>query len=232
MKYTYFLVLFFSVVVPFLFSFHPKLNFYKKFGSFIKANTIVAVVFIVWDIFFTSKGVWSFNSNYILGLTIGNLPIEEILFFICIPFCCLFTIHCFKLFFNLKWNKNIEHIFVVMFAFTLLIVGLVNLHRDYTSSTFISTAIVLIVLKYYFKEIWIDEFFSIYLILLIPFFIVNGILTGTGLENPIVSYNDNENLGIRLLTIPVEDIFYGIELLLLNYFLYNRFNTSHNNQQD
>jgi lycopene cyclase domain-containing protein len=51
---------------------------------------------------------------------------------------------------------------------------------------------------------------------------VNGILTGTGLEAPIVWYNDNHNLGIRILTIPVEDSIYGFELLLLTVWRYDR----------
>jgi lycopene cyclase domain-containing protein len=68
----------------------------------------------------------------------------------------------------------------------------------------------------------------IYPILLIPFFIVNGILTGSGLPQPIVWYNNAENIGIRLWTIPVEDIFYGFELMFINVYLYemlqNKFN--------
>jgi lycopene cyclase domain-containing protein len=63
---------------------------------------------------------------------------------------------------------------------------------------------------------------KIYLFLLIPFFIVNGILTGTGLEAPIVWYNNQENLGVRLLTIPIEDTFYGFELIVLNVFFYEK----------
>ena len=67
---------------------------------------------------------------------------------------------------------------------------------------------------------WMGKLFSVYPVLLIPFFIVNGILTGTGLAEPVVWYNNAENLGIRLITIPVEDIFYGFELILLNIFIY------------
>ena len=62
----------------------------------------------------------------------------------------------------------------------------------------------------------------VYSVLLLPFFIVNGILTGTGLDSPVVWYNDNENLGLRVLTIPVEDIFYGMELIFLNLLIYQK----------
>ena len=52
--------------------------------------------------------------------------------------------------------------------------------------------------------------------MLIPFFIINGILTGSFIENEVVWYNNDENLGIRLFTIPIEDSIYAFTLILTN----------------
>jgi lycopene cyclase domain-containing protein len=223
MKWTYLLVNFFTVIVPFIFSFHPRIKFHQKFTGFFKANLIVSVLFLIWDAYFVADGVWSFNPDYILGYKVYNLPLEEILFFVCIPFACLFTFHCFLIFKSITWNKKFEDCFILTLSSVLLIIGMVFWQKDYTSIVFISTSVLLLIIKFYFKVDWLPQLFSIYPVLLIPFFIVNGILTGTGLEHPVVIYNNSENMGIRLLTIPVEDTVYGFELILLNLFMYHIF---------
>ena len=69
-------------------------------------------------------------------------------------------------------------------------------------------------------------FYRAYGILLIPFLITNGLLTGSFIEDQVVWYNDNYNLGIRILTIPVEDVFYGMLLILLNIIIYEKLRDS------
>jgi lycopene cyclase domain-containing protein len=59
--------------------------------------------------------------------------------------------------------------------------------------------------------------------MLVPFFIVNSILTGTFIKDEVVWYNNSEILGIRLLTVPVEDIGYLFSLILLNLLTMDRF---------
>lgn len=220
MKYTYLLVDFFTILIPLIFSFHPKLRFDKRFSSFIPGNIIIACIFIAWDIFFTNLGIWSFNIKYVSGIFLYNLPIEEVLFFICIPFSCVFTYHCLGLFYKLKMDNKMEHLIVILISLTLLIVGILFIDRLYTSTTFISLSVVLLSLKYLVKVDWMGSLLMIYPVLLIPFFIVNGILTGTWIKEPVVLYNSTEIIGIRIGTIPIEDIFYGFELISLNILLY------------
>jgi lycopene cyclase domain-containing protein len=231
MSYLYLLVNFFTIFIPFLFSFHPKIKFNLSWKSFFPASIIVAIVFIIWDSIFTHLGVWYFNPDYILGIYFLKLPLEEILFFICIPFSCVFTYFCLDKFYNLKWNPKTEVIFCILFATILLIAGIIHLDKLYTSVTFISTALVCLILKFVLKIDWFGKAVTVYAILLIPFLMVNGILTGTGIEGAVVNYNPSENLGIRILTIPVEDAFYGFEMILLNIYLFKWFEEKFNKKK-
>jgi lycopene cyclase domain-containing protein len=230
MKSTYLFVDFLTIFIPLIFSFHPKLKFYKSFKFFLPGNIITAILFIAWDILFTKIGVWGFNENYVLGFYFFNLPVEEVLFFICIPFSCVFTYHSLNLFFHIKWNVKIENIFILTLSLLLLVTGLYFYSKLYTSFTFISLSILLLNFKYFTKINWLARLVVIYPVILIPFFMVNGVLTGSGLEQP-VWYNNSENLGIRLFTIPIEDIFYGFELIFLNIYFYELFKNKYTKYQ-
>jgi hypothetical protein len=50
--------------------------------------------------------------------------------------------------------------------------------------------------------------------------VVNGVLTGTGLEQAVVWYSEQEILGVRILTIPIEDVFYGMLMIGLTISCY------------
>ncbi len=223
MKTLYLLVNFFTIFIPFIYSYHGKIRFNEHFGSFFKANLIVALIFIVWDATFTRMGVWWFNENYLLGPSFLSLPLEEILFFICIPFSCVFTFFCLDKFYDLKWNRTAESVFCVVFSAGLLLTGSFNYDKIYTFITFLSTGMVCLYLKFVARVDWFGKVTLVYGILLIPFFVVNGILTGTGIEDAVVKYNHAENLNLRILTIPIEDAFYGFELILLNIYLFKLF---------
>lgn len=222
-QYTYLLINFFTVIICFIFSFHHKIKFNRHFGAFLAASLIVGAVFVTWDAWFTKIGVWWFNNQYLLGARLFGLPLEELLFFICIPFACLFTYFCLDKFFKLDWKPLPEKIFVIISIILALCIAFWFREKIYTFTTFLSTACSLFILKFVLKVRWIGKVSFVYLLLMPGFLMVNGILTGTGLESPIVNYNPNEFMGIRMLTIPVEDTVYGYELILWNIFLFQWF---------
>jgi lycopene cyclase domain-containing protein len=177
-------------------------------------------VFIPWDVIFTINGVWGFNSDYFLGFEIFSLPLEEWLFFICIPFACVFTHYALLLYFpNLKLNKVATKAISISLVLILFILALANYDKWYTLVNF-SLAIPLTWLIYKYNPQLLQHFFLTFLFMLIPFFIVNGVLTGSWIDNQVVWYNDAENLGIRMGTIPVEDSIYAYSMILMNLYYF------------
>jgi lycopene cyclase domain-containing protein len=100
----------------------------------------------------------------------------------------------------------------------LLVLAVVNYDKWYTVINF-SLAIPLTLLVYTYNIKLLQHFLLTFLVMLIPFFIVNGILTGSFIEDQVVWYNNAENLGIRMGTIPVEDSIYAYTMILCNLFL-------------
>jgi lycopene cyclase domain-containing protein len=221
MKFTYLLVDLFTILFPFAFSFHKKLNFVQNWRAFFPACLITAAFFVPCDILFTRLKVWGFNPDYVIGYYLINLPVEEVLFFLCIPYACLFTYHCiFKLFppsRRLGLPNGITWILLCLSGSCIVLFP----NRIYTVFTFALLIVLLILCRYVLKIDWLRRFYITYALLLIPFLIVNGILTGTGLKSPVVWYDDRQTIGIRFLTIPFEDIFYGMALILLNLLIYS-----------
>ncbi|WP_312768266.1 lycopene cyclase domain-containing protein [Epilithonimonas sp.] len=222
-QYTYLAINFFTIIICFIFSFHPKIKFHRHFRAFSFSSIIVALFFIAWDIWFTANGVWWFNDQYLIGIRLFGLPVEELLFFVCIPFSCVFTYYCLDHFFKLDWKPSIEKVFVIISIISCLILTIIFKEKIYSFVTFLTTAITLTVLYFVLKVKWIGKASFIYLILMPGFLTVNGILTGTGLDSPIVNYSPKDFIGLRVLTIPIEDTVYGYEMILWNLFFFHKF---------
>ena len=214
MNYLYLWLNIGSLIIPFIFSFHPKLRFYKKWRSLFLAILIMMAIFISWDVIFTLNGIWGFNEDYITGYKLLNLPIEEWLFFICIPYACMFTHYSLiYLFPGFIFSDKASSIIYVLLITVLVVVLLYNYDRWYTAVNF-TYAILLLGWVYNYKRELLNRFFPTFIVILVPFLAVNGVLTGTGIESQVVWYDNSENLGIRLLTIPIEDSIYALGMIL------------------
>lgn len=210
-KYLYLVINFGSVLIPFLASFYPKHPFYKNWKNYFIANLIVSFFFISWDVLFTYIGVWGFNYRYLLGINIFNLPIEEVVFFFFIPYSSVFVYFSLDYLVKKNYLDKLQKGITLILSIVLCFEGLVYWNHLYTSVTFILTSIYL---AYNFlKNNNLSRIYFSYIFTLFFFFIVNGILTGSFIDEPVVWYNNNQNLGIRLFTIPLEDVFYGFLMI-------------------
>ncbi len=228
--YTYFLILAASLAGPLLLSFDKKVAFYKKWKYLFPAMIFPALLFIVWDELKTKNGVWHFSDAHTVGIKLGILPLEEVLFFFIIPFCCVFIYECMRAYFPGIIGKKWGYTVLMMLGLIFLITAIITFGKDYTFYTSLLNALfigVFLLFRKQFSSFDVSSFLVAYLVILFPFLIVNGFLTAI----PVVIYNDAENLGMRIFSflpwpmhnIPFEDIFYGMLLIFLNIVLYEKF---------
>jgi lycopene cyclase domain-containing protein len=195
------------------------MRYINRWKPVFSAILITAFIFIIWDIFFTKIGVWSFNPRYHSGIEFFDLPIEEWLFFICIPYSSIFIHFAFQ-YFCPKVSLSEKTIRFLYWSIMAVVLPTILFHYDkwYTAVNYSFLVLVLSYAFFKYRSI-LSTYFITFLIILIPFALVNGILTGSFIDEPVVSYNNNENLGIRLGTIPIEDIGYAFSMILMSLVL-------------
>lgn len=182
---------------------------------------LTGIVFLFWDQWFAAMGVWGFNSIYLTGYYVGEIPIEEIMFFLTVPYACVFIYECLRAY--IKQNDTFEELHR---WFTLLFFGiscsLLYWFNDrlYTSLTCLILSFMLGTHLIVIRRRYMSWFYFAFLTSLIPMLIVNGILTA----KPVVYYNEMEITGLRLMSIPIEDFLYNMTMFVMCIGLYEWFN--------
>ena len=209
----------FTLCGPLILSFDKKVAFYKDWKFYLWSMIPTSIFYILWDIIKTHTHVWSFNSKYLLGINFINLPLEEYLFFLVVPYACLFIYACIKSYFPLAKSNRASQVISI----TLILISAIAIAQDpthaYTSSTFGLLTITIIALHTKKFTHHLSHTYLAWIIALLPMAFVNGILTG----NPVVIYDDTENLGIRIGTIPFEDFFYNLLYMIWMISLFEYF---------
>ena len=209
----YLLLIVVTIFFPLVLSFDKRVHFYTQFKALFAAIIVIGSGFVAWDIWFTKMGIWGFNPEHLIGVKLFNLPIEEVLFFVVVPFACVFIHNVTSTYFPRKTDTSTAKNFTYLWIVGAFVLSIINFDHYYTvSATFLSGLTALFLLKktsYYISNIW-----RTFIIVVIPFLIINGALTGSFTNTPVVWYNDAHNLGLRILTIPVDDLFYNFTLII------------------
>ena len=224
-QYHYLTINILTILYPLAQSYEHRLKFLGQWKAIFGATAIMGGIFLAWDELFTAIGVWGFNHRYLLGIYIGELPLEEYNFFLTVPFSCLFIYEVLNYFVKRDLLGNVHQGFTFFFLLSSLFLGIYFYPRLYTSICFFSLALLLSAQLLFWKKEWMGRFYLAYFTSLIPFLIMNGWLTGSFTDEPIVWYNDMENMGVRIGTVPFEDSFYLLLYLLGLTLIYERLRT-------
>jgi len=211
--------LIFNIIVfagPLLFGAMRPFYFINKWKYTIVPILIPAIFFLIWDSI-VADSHWHFNDKYVLGITLFNLPIEEILFFISVPFACLFTWEMIIRRSEVKelmWISKIRR-----YLYLLIPIGIwffiSGKHYTGLAISFLGLAVLLDQLLN--TNIILQKRFYLYLLLVLLFTLIfNGYLTW----RPVVTYGVQYQLGFRIFTIPIEDFVYGTALIFMNTSIY------------
>jgi len=129
MQINYLLIDALIILFPLLLSFKWKFAYYRYFKALFPAIAVVGIGYILWDAIVTARGDWFFNYTYLSGISILGLPIEEILFFVVVPYSCIFIYENLQYFLpdrQLPFNK----MFYIGLSILFIVAGLFFYHQD------------------------------------------------------------------------------------------------------
>lgn len=216
MNSTYLIINVFIILIPFVLSFEKKIKFIRNLFPVVISILISGALFISWDIDAADRGDWSFNANYVNSFRLYGLPVEEILFFITVPYSVLFIYESINYYIK---NKNYIKYKpgLLIFSVLLLGAGVLCVGINYTSTVLLIGGMIFAMIYLLGSKIFLNRaVFATLCISLIPFMIVNYILTSL----PVIIYSQDAITGIKITTIPIEDFLYSISLISLCLFVY------------
>ncbi|MFW3146098.1 MAG: lycopene cyclase domain-containing protein [Thermoplasmatota archaeon] len=220
--YLYLIIDIAIIIFPLLLSFDKRVAFYKRWGPLAGSILTVGTLFVIWDIYATYQGHWAFNERYLTGIYLFGLPIEEIMFFVTVPYACIFTFEVISCHIR-DWKVPFSPIPYLVAGGVLSVAALIFHDQGYTFLALISLGLFLIFAPVKMPELLGRRHFWLFITITILLFVFfNYLLTSI----PIVTYGpdfmwgDGNAWNGRFLTIPLEDFFYNMSMLSWYLFVY------------
>ncbi|MBN2030590.1 lycopene cyclase domain-containing protein [bacterium] len=213
--------LIFNIIVltgPLVFSHDRKVRFVDYWTKAFISITMVMIPFLIWDI--EVSGIhWHFNEKYTLPVRIWGLPLEEILFFISVPFACLFIWQIMVTEKQTTFFNNQIVLYIIALAGCFLSFLAMSTGKLYTSIACFTLVLTIFLDRILKTHLLSQKRTYLYLIIITGLiFVFNGYLT----TRPVVLYESNYLTNIRIGTVPIEDFGYGYALILLCTVLFEK----------
>lgn len=176
---------------------------------------IMMLLYIPWDVWFINERIWGFNERYLTGINIGNVPVEEYLFFFSLSYAAGFLYELINYHIPRPILSGIQNKITAALIFISFILSIVYVKHFYTFTTFSFLSLFLIWHLLINKSDFLGRFYFLFILMQIPLFFINGVLSGLFLDQPIILYDHAQTMNLRLLTIPIENVGYDLLMLLI-----------------
>lgn len=204
-------------IIPLSYAVTGKYNFRNKLRYGMPAIFITGFMFLLWDIRFTEVGIWSYDPHYTIGLFHKSLPLEQWMVYLVFPLTALLVYEILKNRFRSLDLNNIYTAVSLLMVVAFAVIAYLFRARVYTFFSFLFTTIYLAytIFRRQFKSN-LTHFFLTFFIVLIPYLILNWILTW----NLAIEYHQEQVLNVWIGMMPVENFVYLFLLLLINITVY------------
>jgi len=207
------------VIFPLLLSLLPYFKFREKWPALFTSILLVGGSFIIWDSLVTWRGDWSFNPAFVTGYRLLGLPVEELLFFFTVPYSCIFLYEGLVRFSKERTLSHPKYLYLFL-GIALILASLFLRDKGYTSIVLFVSGVLFLLGTNKLKALFSSSLYWHWILdCTFLFLIFNYFLTSL----PILIYNPQAILNIRVLTIPIEDFFYNFSLLTLYLAVYRQF---------
>jgi lycopene cyclase domain-containing protein len=214
--YTYLLINILTLLFAIACSFEKKVRFVKYWLYLLPAIILTGAFCLLWNHYFALWKIWSFNPEHVCGIYFFGLPLEQFLFFISVPFACIFIYEFINVQFpgpgpGYRLATSISWSLVLL----LCIVAYLNSEKVYTALAAVFALTLLLQHLLVFRQKYLGRFYRTWLVCLIPFMIIDAVLA-----NLVVTYDPEHLTGAAVFNIPAEDFIYFFFMLLLNLTIY------------
>ena len=69
---------------------------YARWRRLLLTLAPVLAVFLTWDLLAIGAGHWDYDPRQTVGVLLGDLPLEELLFFVVVPICSILSLEAVR----------------------------------------------------------------------------------------------------------------------------------------
>ena len=107
-QFQYLIVMALCLIVTLPLEFVLDARVYRRPRRLLRALLPTFAAFVLWDVAAIRLGHWTFSPRFTTGWRIGNIPVEELTFFVVIPLCALVSYEAVGNVLRLGWMGTLR----------------------------------------------------------------------------------------------------------------------------